>query len=67
MKLAALNFTPEPAEEFRSMIHDEVDKKISQKVDFSLVSGAQQWCDPGPVRFFSILFTLRLRLLQQWG
>jgi hypothetical protein len=29
------------------------------KVDFSLVSGSHQWCDPGSVRFFSIFFTLR--------
>jgi len=35
-------------------------KKISQivksvrfKVNFSLVSGSHQWCDPGSVRFFS--------------
>jgi hypothetical protein len=28
MKLAALNLEPEPAEEFRSMIHDEVDKWV---------------------------------------
>jgi hypothetical protein len=39
MKLAALNLAPEPAEEFRSMIHDEVDKWVDLIIAEAFVDG----------------------------
>ena len=41
MKLTALNLEPEPAEEFRSMIHDEADKWVDRIIDEVFVDGKE--------------------------
>jgi hypothetical protein len=38
---------------------------FGSKVNIDLISGINQRCIPGSVRFFSIFFPLRL--LQHWG